>query len=230
MIEDFHSLGFYRLIFTLRSTSEGGKFSGSPESRQNFFREASLLGVPLIDLEAETDENVVFPTPTQKVVLSSHSDDFPSLKMAMCKTKPRFNVFCGKIVTVSSNAELITEFTCQEFKALPTISIFKDDPSSRLKNRYLTPCCLPGMSAFPGQLSLHDILQGRQLLNLSAKTKKYFLVGDPVFKSRGPLWHNFWFGRATVRGKSLRLIDGHYSAVPCGAAEEVRKLMKDART
>ncbi len=212
MLQTLQQNDIFQVIFTLRSVAEGGRFSGTQDEKRMLYEQALARGVPLFDIEAFTDEfpleapggNAVHdlyrsatttsPHVAQKrnVILSVHSDDFPRMKMALLKKRLFYGVFCYKIVTSKSLAPLVEEFVAQELDR-PCILIYRDDPHSRLKNPVLTPVC-ENQPVFPGQLSLSEVLQGRQVMKINERGgRMFFLLGSPVLKSAGPQWHNAWW-------------------------------------
>eukprot|EP00392_Amoebophrya_sp_AT5.2_P006758 g6770.t1 len=216
-VSELHANGIFDIIFTLRSVPEGGKFDPKKVTEKaTLYREAARRGVSVFDVEVTQDHDLKpgdflssstssavgasltsFAT-AQKVILSAHSDDFPTVKTALLKKRAEFGsekVLAYKIVTHSANKSLFEEFTKMELADhLPVILIYKDDPTSRLYNRFLTPVCAGEKPVFPGQLSESQIDEGRTLLNLQQYcAHRFYLVGHPIYKSKSPLWHNWWF-------------------------------------
>ncbi|CAD7935714.1 unnamed protein product [Amoebophrya sp. A120] len=212
---------YFQLIFTLRSTGEGGKFANTSAStareKARIYRAAARQGTAVFDVEVVTDAGLLpsdfLPTPAgspagQKVVLSAHSDDYPLIKTALLKKRAEFGcarILAYKIVSVAKNRPLLEEFVAKELgeDGVPVILIYRDDAASRVWNKFLTPVCLT-KPVFPGQLSLTELEAGRQLFfgttrpGGSSLVNHFYLVGNPIYKSKSPLWHNYWFDRITA--------------------------------
>ena len=203
--------GAANVIFTVRSKVDGGVFTGSQSQKQALVDAAARRGCAIVDVEALHD---TFEVPRHggaeargrsssapwslgpKVLLSSHTDDFVALKMAFLSKRCtyRTQMWAYKIVTAARNKALVEEFVAKELTDFPTCVIYRDDAMSRVSNRFLTPVCAPGKAVFPGQLDLHQVRQGRKLLNVTGVDRlEFLLAGNPIYKSTGPLMHNAWF-------------------------------------
>ena len=88
-----------------------------------------------------------------------------------------------------------------------------------------SPGMAPGKAVFPGQLDLHQVRQGRKLLNVTGVDRlEFLLAGNPIYKSTGPLMHNAWFAARADKGGANRC---YYDLLPTNDVAMVVARMRD---
>lgn len=187
------------VIFTLRSLSQGGQYSGNLSQRIETLGALAGLKPDYLDIEYDTPEAFVNRLHKQiKLIISYHDFEKTYEDFSILKSLQKLPASFYKIATMANSTS----------DALRTLTFMKHcDPSTVIMNmgeegkitRILSPLFgnpltyasldSDSMTA-PGQLSLDDLLDFFHYKKLSPSTKIYGLIGNPVSKSFSHITHN----------------------------------------
>ncbi|PNS21865.1 Pentafunctional AROM polypeptide [Sphaceloma murrayae] len=204
------------IIFTLRTTSQGGKFSEDREEDAKRLYEVALrMGCEFVDVELTSSQAlkdyILSHRQNSKIIASHHNPD-GSLSWSNGGSAwiPFYNsaLQYGDIVKLVGYAHSQNDnFALSEFHAwartshqsIPLIALNMGPQGklSRILNSFMTPVSspyLPGVAA-PGQLSATEIRQARTLIG-EIDPKQFVIFGSPVSHSRSPAMHNTLFRQA----------------------------------
>ncbi len=195
------------LLFTLRKSSEGGNFQGSEKERMNLIEKLLLLKPHFFDIEYEMDPDFIINQiknhPEVKFILSYHNFSKTPLDIEELYNKMLlYPAHSYKIATPSSSTNETLSFLLLSKKhhKLSIIPMGEKGSFGRilsftLENK-LHYTFHPSKEPFaPGQVSLEDLTNIYRYVNLNTKTALYGLIGDPVTKSIGHIYHNDIFAR-----------------------------------
>jgi pentafunctional AROM polypeptide len=198
------------IIFTVRSTSQGGKFpDNAHEERLALYRLALRMGVEYLDVEVLLPEETIqavkeFGGVTR--IIASHHDPIGELSWKNASWIPFYNkaLQFGDIIKLVGLARSIEDnFDLIKFKnkmlaarETPIIALNMGSAGklSRVLNGFLTPVtheALP-FKAAPGQMSAAEIRRSLALLGEIEK-HSFWLFGKPISQSRSPALHNSLF-------------------------------------
>ena len=199
------------LIFTVRTTSQGGKFPDDATGRMlELYRLAARLGVEFIDVEVTLPDDVIRHVTGFKGhsrIIASHHDPGSRMSWRNASWVPFYNraLEFGDVIKLVGTANLISDnFDLSNFRERMTsgadmppliaLNMGREGQMSRLLNKFLTPVSHPALpfKAAPGQMSVADILQGRFLLG-QYSALEFHLFGSPISHSRSPALHNTLF-------------------------------------
>ncbi|TKX21076.1 pentafunctional AROM polypeptide [Elsinoe australis] len=201
------------IVFTLRTTSQGGKFpEDQPEEAQRLYEIALRMGCEFVDVELTSPQSlkdyVLAHRRYSKVIASHHNPD-GSLSWSNGGSAwiPHYNAALqyGDIVKLVGYAQsqndnfALSEFSAWSRSSHPSIPLIALNMGprgklSRILNSFMTPVSsphLPGVAA-PGQLSATEIRQGLTLIG-ELTPKQFVIFGSPVSHSRSPAMHNTLF-------------------------------------
>lgn len=193
------------ILFTLRSLAQGGQFSGSEEERESLVNTLLELQPAFIDLENDMRPDFIKHAcknyPHSRVILSYHNfDETPKNLEDIYKQMSRFPVHGYKIAV--HNHSTIDALRLLLFgKTKPKMSVIGMGECGEF-TRVLGPVCgnlfnyaclSESQRTAPGQLTVEELIQIYGFPKLNSSTHLYGLIGDPVNKSRGHLYHNHYY-------------------------------------
>lgn len=193
------------LIFTLRKQSQGGLYSGPEEQRLKDIAKLCELQPDYLDVEYDIDshflQNIKTRFPRIKFICSYHDykatpNDLTVILQQMQKT----NCHYYKIAT-QANCAMDTVRMLQLIQnnagKIPFIGISMGEfgiPTriigKILGNQFTFAALNVDQAVAPGQLTVHELTDIYHYQQMNSSTKIYALLGDPVAKSVGHLWHN----------------------------------------
>eukprot|EP00051_Salpingoeca_urceolata_P000261 m.33341 g.33341 ORF g.33341 m.33341 type:complete len:1512 (-) comp10359_c0_seq2:178-4713(-) len=199
------------IIFTVRSTPQGGKFDQDEDAYWKLLELGRRAGCEILDVEAcWTSKRVTSfleSAGPSKTIGSLHfqstCDDAQTFFLDAKKAWFSGKADIVKLVYTASQASdcfVVHQAASRLSKTgvdSPVIALLmgREGKLSRVVNTFMTPVThkrLPAAAA-PGQLSREEILGLRASLGL-VSAKEYFIVGSAVQKSPSPLMHNTGFG------------------------------------
>lgn len=204
------------LMFTVRSTSHGGKFSGSEEGRESLIEQLLALEPAFFDLEydmrQEFIEKMIRTFRKTKIVISYHNfkevPDLENIYSAMSK----YPAYTYKIAIMPHSTS----------EALKALLFARKDPKVSI-------ICMGGYGTFtrilgpinknlvnyasldraqqtaPGQVSIQELEGIYHYHTLNPKTALYGLIGDPVDKSIGHVHHNSVFEKRHINALYVKM-------------------------
>ena len=188
-------------IVTVRRTEDGGKWEGTEEARQILLRSAIVEGVDYVDLEMDIAGSVPRFGPTKRIISYHDFQETPhnleELHAQMCEMDPDI----VKLATMAHHPQdNLRMLKLIESSKVPTVGMCMGEigtPSRLLCGRYGAPFTYATFhherTLAPGQLSYRQMLELYNYPKISASTKIYGVVADPVAHSLSPLIHNAAF-------------------------------------
>ncbi|KAI0014808.1 Pentafunctional AroM protein [Xylariomycetidae sp. FL0641] len=199
------------IIFTLRSESQGGRFSYSSEDEVlPLYRTAMRIGVEFVDVEMglsdETISTVLAARGSSTRVIASHHDPTGKLSWKNGGWQHWYNralqygdviKLVGVARKMEDNFDLISfrdRMHAAHGKPIIGLNMGSLGKLSRVLNGFLTPVSHPSLpfKAAPGQLSAAEIRGGLALVG-EVEKKQFYLFGKPISASRSPALHNSLF-------------------------------------
>ncbi|KAI0205808.1 EPSP synthase-domain-containing protein, partial [Astrocystis sublimbata] len=199
------------IIYTLRSKSQGGRFTYvSEEEVLPFYRTAMRMGVEYVDLEMGLSDATIRAVLEMRAgstrIIASHHDPEGKLSWKNGGWQHWYNraLEYGDVIKLVGSAKKMEDnFALASFRdrmfaahAKPIIALNMGSVGqlSRILNGFLTPVSHPDLpfKAAPGQLSAAEIRQGLSLVGELEK-KQFYLFGKPISASRSPALHNALF-------------------------------------
>ncbi|KAI1652497.1 Pentafunctional AroM protein [Daldinia decipiens] len=199
------------IIFTVRSNSQGGRFSYTSEKELlPLYQTAARTGVEYVDLEMtlsdETLDTIIQSLGKSTRIIASHHDPEGKLSWRNGGWQTWYNraLQYGDIIKLVGVAKKLDDnFSLATFKdrmfaahGKPIIALNMGTVGklSRILNGFLTPVSHPDLpfKAAPGQLSAAEIRSGLALIG-EIEPKRFYLIGNPISASRSPALHNSLF-------------------------------------
>ena len=198
------------IIFTIRTTSQGGLF---PDAGEDPAFDLMMLGLRLgceyIDVEiswSEKRRRALDAVKGYSQIISSWHDWSGKMKWDSSYLRERYSTALelGDIVKIVGKADNLEDnFTLRQFvasvsgpgsKPLIAINMGAAGQISRMLNTTFSPVTHPLLpnKAAPGQLSVAQIQTGLHLLG-QLPAKKFYLFGTPIAQSMSPTLHNSGF-------------------------------------
>lgn len=195
-----------KLLYTLRSSQEGGSFSGGRERRGERLGAAVAAGYDLIDLEADRDtrSSLLETVPEQRRVLSWHGSAADAAGL-----RRRFDAMTAvpaklyKLIPSASQADqaLAPLLFLHQLRRRDVIAFTTGESSAW--TRLVAPQlgapvlygALGGAPGAAGQLSIDRLKRDFGLPALPRLAALFGIVGDPVTHSLSPRLHNAAYRR-----------------------------------
>jgi 3-dehydroquinate dehydratase / shikimate dehydrogenase len=201
------------VMFTLRKTSQGGKFQGTESEREILIQRLLALEPPFFDLESDMDtkflQKAIKKYPKTKFILSYHNfQETPADLESIYSLMQKYPVFSYKIAAManSTNDALRMLLFVKKHPKASVICMGEKGEFGRILGpivgNVINYASLSSEErSAPGQLSVDELVDIYNYPALNEQTSIYGLIGDPVEKSPGHLYHN-----ARFREQSLNAI------------------------
>ncbi|MDE3055609.1 MAG: shikimate dehydrogenase [Verrucomicrobiota bacterium] len=179
----------------------------SEETREEKIEELLALNPTFFDLEMDLREEflrrVLHAYQKTKIILSHHDwQGVPSNLDALYKKMASFDAFAYKIAATPSSVPETLRFLSQtkRYPRLSLIAMGMERQWSRVVGGVMGNALAyaGGEEIAPGQLTLKEMVETYRYLSLQKKTRIYALIGNPITKSRGHLYHNAFFGKQGI--------------------------------
>lgn len=194
------------MIFTLRSSSQGGSYKGAEPERLQDLRRLASLKPEYLDVEfhvpVETTANIAHENPEIKLIISHHDfDETPSDLDALYTAMQKIPAWGYKIAVAANSALDAMRLMCWAKNIQGNKIILAMGEQGQI-TRILSPllqCAITyasideGSLSAPGQVPAKLLLERFRFRKLGAQTAIYGLIGDPVEQSIGDLVHNRFF-------------------------------------
>ena len=189
------------VIVTCRRERDGGKYTGSEESRLSLLRMAIAEGVEYIDIEEDIG-NQIDRFGNTKRIISLH--DFRKTPVDLASIHTRMCALDADIIKIASLANTPTDnirmLELMHFAKTPTVGICMGEmgtPSRLLAGKFGAPFTYATFHAeralAPGQLSFKEMCNIYHYDQIQSDTDVYAVIGDPIAHSHSPLIHNAAF-------------------------------------
>jgi 3-dehydroquinate dehydratase/shikimate dehydrogenase len=189
-------------IITVRREQDGGKYTGSEESRLIMIREAIANGVEYIDLEEDIAGKIPRFGKTKRIV-SYHS--FRNTPENLRDLHAKLKALDADIVKISTMAnsphDNLRVLEMMQEAGSPTIGICMGDigtPSRILGPKFGAPFTYSTFhherALAPGQLSYDQMVNIYRYNSIGPQTAVYGVIADPIGHSLSPQIHNPAFG------------------------------------
>lgn len=194
------------MIFTLRSSSQGGSYARSENERLDDLRKLASLKPEYLDIEfhvpADFIADIAKEHPEIKLIISHH--DFvetPSDLDALYTAMQKIPAWGYKIAVAAKHALDAMRLICWAKNIQGNKIIIAMGEYGQI-SRILSPvmqcamtyaCLDEGSLGAPGQIPAKVLLERYHYRSLDSQTAVYGLIGDPVDQSIGDLVHNRFF-------------------------------------
>jgi 3-dehydroquinate dehydratase/shikimate dehydrogenase len=190
-----------KLIGTLRSAREGGKFSGSREEERGILASALSAGFDFVDVEFRGGGNAdLLGLPPRQVIVSSHTltglpADVSGLSSRMKKTGARHVKIVG---TAADSRDAVRLLELQAALADGVVTAFGMGEAG-IATRVLSPylgaplaygALIPGRATASGQLTARDLSEVYGIPGRRTIRRVFALFGGLVSHSFSPAIHN----------------------------------------
>ena len=201
------------IMFTLRNARHGGRFLGSEWERESLIKQLLALKPPYFDLEYDMRpsflQEVMQSHPQTRVILSYHNfQETPKDLSSIYRSMQNYPAYSYKMAVMTHST----------LDALHMLEFVRNHPRTSAIcmgakgsfGRVLGPvfgnlvnyaCLHVDEQTAPGQLSAEELSNVYSYSNLNGQTSIYGLIGDPVEKSPGHIYHN-----AVFRKKELNAV------------------------
>ncbi|MCE2813928.1 MAG: shikimate dehydrogenase [Planctomycetaceae bacterium] len=189
------------VVVTCRRKEDGGRWEKSEEDRLLLLRQSIATGVEYIDLEEDTAAKIPRYGKTKRIISYHNFEGVPENLEEIHARLAKLDADIVKIaVQANSFADTLRVIELMRNAKVPTIGIAMGDYGSMtriLAMRYGAPFtyCVFNLDrrVAPGQLSFNDMKNIYRVETITAKTKIFGVVADPVAHSYSPMLHNSAF-------------------------------------
>jgi 3-dehydroquinate dehydratase/shikimate dehydrogenase len=189
------------IIATCRREKDGGRYSGSEESRQSILRMAIAEGVDYVDLEEDTANSVPRFGSTKRII-SLHDfrqtpDDLDQIHQRLTALDPDII----KIATMANSPlDCLRVLRLSQKSRIPTVGICMGEmgtPSRILAGRFGAPFTYATFhherTLAPGQLSFQEMVETYHYDRINDQTTVFGTIADPVSDRLSPVIFNAAF-------------------------------------
>lgn len=194
------------MIFTLRSSSQGGTYARSENERLEDLLQLAGLKPEYLDVEFHVPPDVIASiareNPEIKLIVSHHDfDGIPNDLDALLTAMQKIPAWGYKIAVAAHNALDAMRLMCWAKDVRGNKIILAMGRHGQI-SRILSPvmqcaityaCLDEGSLGAPGQIPAKLLLERYHFRSLGPQTAIYGLIGDPVDQSIGDLVHNRFF-------------------------------------
>ncbi|MBI5273199.1 MAG: shikimate dehydrogenase [Chlamydiia bacterium] len=205
------------VIVTLRRASHGGKFTGSEAEREEQIVQLLSLQPDFIDLEYDMRKGflagVLKKYSETRVILSYHNfqntpEDLEGIYHAMTHY-PAYQYKIA-VTALSTNDALRTLLFARQHPRASLISMGEKGAFARVLgpvvgNQLNYASIGTDEQSAPGQLTLEELVTIYRFPLLNTQTVLYGLIGDPVTKSQGHLYHNAVFSKQGLNAVYVKM-------------------------
>lgn len=197
-----------QIIITCRRREDGGKWSGSEESRLLLLREAIAEGVDYVDLEEDIAASIPRFGRTKRII-SYHNfrktpENLRELHQEMAQRDPDII----KLATMANDPhDNLRMLELMQESETPTIAMCMGDigtPSRILAAKFGSPYTYATFhherTLAPGQMSFKQMRDMYRYESITADTEVFGVIADPVGHSLSPQVHNAAFDDKNIDG------------------------------
>jgi 3-dehydroquinate dehydratase/shikimate dehydrogenase len=217
-VKKFLSASPRPVMLTLRKSSQGGKFRGTEEEREDLIQRLLALSPSFFDLEGDMRpaflQKAIQSHPKTRFVLSHHDfEKTPKNLNEIYTSLSRYSPFTCKIAAMATSVN----------DALRLLLFAKNHPKTsaicmgqigefarvlgKVAGNLVDYAVLNGdQPTAPGQLTVQDLVNIYRYPTLNTRTDIYGLIGNPVAKSPGHIYHNGVFQKRNVNALYIKMI------------------------
>jgi 3-dehydroquinate dehydratase/shikimate dehydrogenase len=200
------------MIATVRRPQDGGRWGGKEEARQMLLKQCIVSGgFDCVDLETDVADQIGRFKDVKRIVsyhnLTGFPEDLEETYERMCRQDADV---VKVVVQAQSPADNLRVLQMMQKAPQPTVAFCSGDlgfPSRLLTLKYGAPFTYAAFNKergiAPGMPSFEELSRVYYLDGVSADTKVYGVVGDPVGHSLSPLVHNAAFHKLGINGLYL---------------------------
>jgi len=192
------------VVFTIRRGVDGGLWRGEEAKREKLIREAIVMGVDYVDLEADTALKIPRPKfgKTQRIV-SIH--DFRKMPQKIEELAEQIHKGDPDIVKMAclartlGDASRMLAFAAQNEKptigvAMGPLGLFTRVLGAKYGAPFTYAGFNPDLTFAPGMPRLAELKHDYHYDRINSETEVYAVIGDPIGHSLSPAVHNaaFW--------------------------------------
>jgi 3-dehydroquinate dehydratase/shikimate dehydrogenase len=206
------------VMLTIRKTAHGGKFPGTESEREALIKWLLVLEPPLFDLEYDMSpmflHEVTKKYPRTKFILSYHHfQETPTDLDGIYRSMQEYAAFSYKIAAMahSTNDALKMLLFVKNHPKTTVICMGEKGEFARILGPILGN--LIGYASVnaeeqtgPGQLTVSELVDIYRYPSLNEHTSIYGLIGDPVEKSPGHLYHNDVFRKRGLNAVYVKMV------------------------
>ncbi len=195
------------VIFTYRTQSQGGEYKGEENQRLNRIKELASLYPEYIDLEYDVEDAFINEirkiSPKTRLIVSYHNfQDTPkNLFQILEKMQKPFRAIYKMACMANTSIDLLRMMNFLKKTApsqdIVTISMGECGIPSRVMARVLGSffcyTTLDQDTSSLAQISVQDLFKIYHVERLTSKSQFFAVIGDPISKSPGPVFHNQYF-------------------------------------
>ncbi len=194
------------ILFTLRSSQEGGEFAGAERDRLETIVDAARLGADYVDVEYSSFwQAVLDKVSRQRVVLSYHNfeetpEDLEPLLQSMASTGAGIIKIATRARSLADNLRIarILAWAAPRNIRLCALAMGREGIPSRvlgpLWGSWMTFASMPGSSGTAdGQIPADELIRRYRIREIGASTRLYGVLGKPLGHTLSPTVHNAAF-------------------------------------
>ena len=203
------------VVATARPLRQGGRFSGSEESRLALLQRSARLGADYVDVEFDSIEKFAPPAWSGEVIGSYHNfqevpPDLEAIVLSLEASRADIVKVACMVSDVTENLRLLRVL---KFRAKPAIAIGMGEAGflSRVLagkfGAFLTYASLgKGKESAPAQVSARELVDVFRFREIGEKSQLFGVMGNPVAHSRSPHLFNALFKRIGLDAVYLPLL------------------------
>lgn len=206
------------MIFTLRSSIQGGVYAKSEECRLSDIERLAAIKPDYFDLEnhipAPFIEGFASKYPAVKIILSTHHfSETPNNLEELYRELRKIPAFLYKIAVMANSSLDAIRFLCWAKQANGKLIAVSMGPFGQI-SRILAPVIGSPLTyasldddlqTAPGQLTAEILLHRYRHRSLSSQTAIYGLIGDPVDMSISDETHNHLISRCKLDAVYIKI-------------------------
>ncbi len=193
-------------VVTVRREEDGGKYTGSEETRMTMLREAIANGVEYIDLEDDIAGQIPRFGKTKRIISHHNFRNTPDNLRELHNQMKSLDADIVKIATMANQPhdnlrmlEMVQESNCDTVgMCMGDIGISSRILGPKFGAKFTYATFHHERALAPGQLSYDQMVNVFRHNSIRAETAVYGVVADPVGHSLSPQIHNAEFGEAGV--------------------------------
>lgn len=206
------------LLFTLRKASQGGQFKGSEKEREQWIEKLLKFEPAYFDLENDMDPNflekVCKRQGNTRIIISYHNfQEIPENIEAIYHAMSQFPADGYKIAAhaKSTNDALRLLLFGRQHPKASVIAMGENGEFARIIGRvcgnlFDYASLNQEQKTAPGQLTASELIEIYDYQRLNSKTHLYGLIGDPISKSQGHLYHNAHYRQHKLDSVYVKMI------------------------